>query len=306
MKKYKVFFPAWAGMILSGYSASAQIQITLRQGFIDSLKNHVTINVVYVIDKAHAHPNPGSKDGDMHIAGRSDQVELPTVAEIMNAKGQTAAVNLVHSVEGSDQTVDLTGVWRLWCEHAGEDEQVQGLPLNQFNSTNPPHVFEIHPIIKLKQFNLLPSLKPIDGFTYKKAEDALMRYAATRCQIIPNNDNTITIQTNGVGFNYVECRIELLPNPVEVEDGRFQFCKILSLDGDVVAQKVRIAFVKDSKPEKKVKTKHEGDVLHIIAIPRIDLALVAFRVNHATDTKFPNILSWNLPFELVAVALVED
>jgi len=283
---------------------SAQIEITLRKSFIDSFKNKVTINVNYTVDKAHAHPNAPSKDGDMHIAGRAEKVGLPIVAEIMNAAGQTSSVNLIHNIEGTDQTVLMTGVWRIWCEHAGEDEQVQGEPLDAFNTTNPAHVFEIHPITQLKNFNLLPSLKPINGFTYKKADDALLRYAATRCQIIPKT-KTITIQTNGVGFNYVDCKIEVLPDSNVVEDGRFVFCRILTPDGDVVAQKVRVAFVKDSKPEKKVKTLKVGKTMHIIAIPRIDLALVSFRADHHDDPNFPDILSWNLPFELVAVAVVQ-
>lgn len=282
---------------------NAQIQITLREGFIDSFKNTVTISTAYIIDKAHARPNPGSKDGDMHIAGRSEDIGLPVVAEIMNAKGTTEAVDLVHSIEGTDESVAVTGVWRLWCEHAGDDEQIQGAPLTQFQSTNPAHVFEIHPITQLKNFDLLSSLKPIRGFTYKKAEDALLRYAATRCHIVPNNDGTVTIQTNGVGFNYVDCKIEVLGAPFVVADGRFVFCKILTLDDEVVAQKVRVAFVGNSKPEEKVKVLNPGDQMHIIAIPRIDLALVAFRVNHANDSRFPDILSWNLPFELVAVAV---
>src|SRR3981081_2802034 len=107
------------------YWASAQIQITLRQSFIDSIKNKVTISVDYVIDKAHAQPNSPAKDGDMHIAGRAETIGLPIVAEIMNAASTPKPVSLVHSVEGSDQVVSLTGVWRIWCEHAGEDQQLQ-------------------------------------------------------------------------------------------------------------------------------------------------------------------------------------
>jgi hypothetical protein len=283
--------------------ANGQIQITLRQSFIDSIKNTVTIKTAYIIDKAHAHPNSPSKDGDMHIAGRAETIGLPIVAEIMNASGKPQSVSLVHSLEGSDSTVIVTGVWRLWCEHAGEDVQVQGRPLTQFHSTNPAHVFEIHPITGLNNFNLLTSLKPITGYTYKNVEDALMRYTATRCHIIPKDDSTIIIQTNGVGFNYVDCKIEILNSPFKTEDGRFIFCKILKKDGEVVAQKVRVGFVKGSKPEQKVKGLNVGDQMNIIAIPRIDLALVSFRISHANDSEFPDILSWNLPFELVAVAV---
>ncbi len=35
-------------------------------------------------------PNPPSKDGDLHVAGRTEEVGLPIVAEIMNAKFQKA------------------------------------------------------------------------------------------------------------------------------------------------------------------------------------------------------------------------
>jgi hypothetical protein len=285
--------------------ANAQIQITLRQSFIDSIKNTVTIKTVYIIDKAHAHPNSPSKDGDMHIAGRGESIGLPIVAEIMNAAGTPQAVSLVHSLEGSNDTVSITGVWRLWCEHAGQDEQVQGKPLTQIQSTNPAHVFEIHPITRLRNFNLLSSLKPITGYTYKNAEDALMRYSATRCHIIPNADGTVTIETNGVGYNYVDCKIEILNDPFEIDDGLFLFCKILTKNGDLVAQKVRVGFVKDSKPEQKVKELHVGNQMHILAIPRIDFALVSFRLSHGNDSAFPDILSWNLPFELVAVAVLQ-
>ena len=291
--------------ILCANGAFAQIQITLRRSFIDSLKNKVTISADYVVDKAHAHPNPPAKDGDMHIAGRAESIGLPIVAEIMNAKGQTSAVQFVHSVEGTDRTTGITGVWRIWCEHAGEDLQVQGEPLTAFQTTNPPHVFEIHPITRFGTFNLLPTLKPIVGFDYKTAEDALFRYAAARSQILVNSDNTVTIQTNGIGFNYVECKIELLNEPVEEDDGRFVFCKILSLENEIIAQKVRVAFVKGSRPETVEESLAVGKMMHIVAIPRIDLALVAFRADHANDTRFPNILNWNLPFELVAVAVVE-
>jgi hypothetical protein len=293
-------------LLLTTTSTFAQIQITLRKSFIDSLKNKITITTDYTIDIAHKTPNPVSKDADMHIAGRSEDVGLPMVAEIMNAAGQPQALKFVHSVEGKDQKTPLTGVWRLWCEHAGEDIQDQGEEIPKITTTNPPHVFEVHPITKLGTFDLLPTLHPIgDKFTYKKADDALFRYAATRCTLVPDGDN-VMIQTNGIGFNYVECKIELLDNPVIEDDGRFIFCRITSLDDEVVAQKVRIGFVLNSPPEKKVKTLAVGKTMHIIAIPRIDLALVSFRLKNADNPKFPNILSWNLPFELIAVAVMPN
>jgi hypothetical protein len=85
----------------------------LKNSFIEQNKNRATIDATYTVDKAHAHPNPPAKDDDMHIAGRApNEVGLPTVAEIMNTADENAAVDLVHHVEGTKKTTNVTGAWR--------------------------------------------------------------------------------------------------------------------------------------------------------------------------------------------------
>ena len=49
----------------------ADTQITLKNSFIEKYKNRATITATYTVDAAHKKPNPASKDGDMHIAGRA-------------------------------------------------------------------------------------------------------------------------------------------------------------------------------------------------------------------------------------------
>src|SRR2546426_216605 len=90
----------------------AEVEIVLKSSFIETYKNRATINVNYVIDKAHKTPNPPSKDGDMHVAGRAQEVGLPIVAEIMNARFHRNAVDLVHQLEGTGQSIQLSGAWR--------------------------------------------------------------------------------------------------------------------------------------------------------------------------------------------------
>jgi hypothetical protein len=70
-------------------AAQAEIEIVLNNDFIDKYKNRVTFDANYIVDKAHKDPNPGPKDGDLHIAGRASEIQLPTVAEIMNAISET-------------------------------------------------------------------------------------------------------------------------------------------------------------------------------------------------------------------------
>jgi hypothetical protein len=56
--------------------ANAQT-LVLRRIFIERYKNRATIDGMFIVDHAHARPNPPAKDGDLHASGRSDEVGLP-------------------------------------------------------------------------------------------------------------------------------------------------------------------------------------------------------------------------------------
>src|SRR2546421_376739 len=114
--------------LLAG-SVFANIEISLKNEFIEQYKDTATIAVSFVVDKAHKKPNPATKDADLHVAGRADEVGLAIVAEIMNAATQKPAVDAIHAAEGSGHAIPLTGVWRIWCEHCGDVQQNQGKPL---------------------------------------------------------------------------------------------------------------------------------------------------------------------------------
>lgn len=280
----------------------AQVEITLENKFIDLYKDRVTIEAQYTVDKAHVRPNPPSKDGDLHIAGRCPEAQLPVVAEIMNAAAEKSAVGEIHQVESTGRAVAMTGVWRLWCEHAGNYEQVQGKALDAFTTTNPAHVFEIHPVTKLEDEALLDSLHPIRGFIPKRAQDAFTRYEGMQCKIIPDpGGTTTTLVTKGLGYNYVEFLLEVPSKIQEVTDGCFLRTAAMDLTGEVLVQDLRMAFVKGSKPEAELRRRKAGDTMHVLGIPRIDLALVAWRADHAKDR--PYVLDWGLPYEIVIVGV---
>src|SRR5262245_1945401 len=132
---------AFAVFYLLPAVAQAQIEITLKKSFIEKYKDRVKIDADFVVDKAHKILNPTSKDGDMHLAGRSPgEIRLPIVAEIMNAAGAPSAVKTVQAAEGTGTAIPLFGVWRNWCDHAGGDQQTRGAPLETFDTTNPDHV----------------------------------------------------------------------------------------------------------------------------------------------------------------------
>ena len=304
-----IFFPL---------AASAQIQITLKNTFIEKFKDRATIDATFTVDKAHKTPNPASKDGDLHVAGRAPEIGLATVSEIMNAKDEDAAVKAIHAAEPTHKSVKLSGAWRIWCEHGGDDKQVQGAPLTKpFDTTNPPHVFEVHPITSLNGNSISESLKPITGFATKDAETSFTSYENKKCQLVPDGTKkTTTIITSMAGFNYVEFRIKLLEAPHTVADGMMVFASVLKLkapddtanedeeDDAIIVQKRRMVFVKGSAPETAVKSLAKGAVLHVLGVPRISLTLVSFRTHNTK--KFPGILNWNLPYEMLIVAVYND
>src|SRR4030095_590328 len=298
-------------LLICFFYSNSQITITLRKSFVDSFKNKVTIAANYEVYFAHPHPNTGAKDGDLHFAGFDKKIGLPIVAEIMNAKEFDDAVKVVHDFEGKgkpDKKVNVTGVWRLWCEHPGDIEAFkQGKMKIEIENTNPAHVFEIHPITKIDTIDVARSLHKISGFKYKDAEDAFGRYSNLRCKI-RQTAKTVTIETNGIGYNYVNFWLKFNSSSnLIVSDGLFGFCTIFNSDfdpndddqGDLISHKMRIAFVKGSELYEKAKAAKKGDLIHVVGIPRISLVLISWRAANASQR--PEVVNWNLPFELVAV-----
>ena len=295
----RTLWSAVAVLLSVAPAARADINIVLQNEFIEHYKRRVTIDTTFIVDKAHRRPNAPSKDGDLHVAGRADEVKLPIVAEIMNARDDPQAVAAIHAAEGRDSPVELSGAWRLWCEHAG-GEQVQGRPLRRFTSTNPDHVFEVHPVTRLNGRDLSHTLKPIPGFRTKDAHDAFAKYESLRCQIIPDTDRT-TLVTTMAGFNYVEFVMELNQEAVDSDDGGLLvLCKVRDLEGELLVRNRRMVLPPGSRVEQQVRGKPAGTRVHVLGLPRINLSLVSWRTQAAAEGR-TDVLTWTLPYEIIVV-----
>jgi hypothetical protein len=90
-----------------------------------------------------------------------------------------------------------------------------------------------------------------------------------------------------------------------MEDGGLSvFARVLNLDGDLLVSKRRMVFVKESGPWKKLKTMQAGDEMIVLGIPRMSLALLSWRIDHADDR--PEVLDWDFPYEMVIVATFQN
>jgi hypothetical protein len=303
------FRPACRGLVLftlglawlaTPSCINGQIRITLKNSFIEKYKNRTSIGVTFTVDKAHARANAPSKDGDLHIAGRAPEVRLPIVAEIMNAGQHADWVQTIHDAEGTGNPLHMSGAWRIWCEHGGLSDQVQGKTLRAFSTTNPEHVFEIHPVTSIEGVDYTGSLVPIEGYEPKTAEEAFTSYEDKRSRITVNGaKRTTTIETAMAGMNYVEFVMKLTGPPWQVPDGSLVMVEVHDLEGELLIHNRRMVLPKGSAAEIALRTATVGDEFHVLGMPRINLAILSWRTRNRTSR--PEVLTWNLPYEIIIV-----
>jgi hypothetical protein len=117
---------------------------------------------------------------------------------------------------------------------------------------------------------------------------------------------TTTLHTNGIGFNYVEFIIELneTPKNATVDGGMTVFAEVQTLEDELLVRKRRMIFAPGTEPLARLKGLQKCDRLHVLGIPRVNLAIISWRTSHRRDR--PEVLRWNLPYEMIIAAVYDD
>ncbi len=301
-------------LISSPLTVRADITVSLTKGFVKKWKDKATIPTSFRVDKKHDGPNSigtGSNDGDIHLAGRDSLVLLPMVAEIVNGKRESDTFDFLKQLAEGD-TVPLVGVWRLWFEHPGHEDQIMGKTVPVPTNTNPDHIFEFHPVAKFGTFDCLDSLLPIkDGskeFRGYPAETAFKSYEQ-RPGTISMSNNGIMITSNKAQYNYVEFEMRLAGKPKDVGDGFIVLADVFNADSSAEDEPLtehprRMIFVKGSPPADQVATMKKGGKLHALGVPRVNLNEV-----HAIVSQLQGHDEYSeggLPYEIIIVAVLKD
>ena len=282
----------------------SSVRIVLDRAFIDQYADRVTIDTTFMVDRVGRFAHANYLDGDLHVAGRSDQIGLPIVAEVENAVLRPDVVDSIHGAAGSGAPVKLTGVWRVWSEHFGSAEETQGRELEPFDRTNPPHVFEIHPVTCVDGFDLSGSFVPVRGFRPEPAGVVFRSLNASRFRIVPG-ERSVTMYARRREYNDADFVMRLTDDPPRVvADGRFVYADVLDARGTLLARRIRMVFVRDTAPAAIVKGLRAGDRLRVFGIPRFDLSEVAARLVRASDD--PHVLDGTLPYEIVIVGVYPE
>src|SRR5207249_1540505 len=109
--------------------------------------------------------------------------------------------------------------------------------LSAFTTTNPEHVFEIHPILRVGKDSIPDSWVPITGYTPKVADDAFTNYENRPSHIRVSADGkTTTITTTMGGYNYVEFKLVVNGPQNVASDGRFVMAEVLDMSDDLLVR----------------------------------------------------------------------
>ena len=293
-----------AAIVALGQAPAIAETLVLDKSFVATYQDKATISVSFEVDEHPQAPHSQKSDGDMHIAGRASEVGLPLVAEIVNARSKEnkGALDLVKQT-ASGRTVRVAGAWRIWFEHLGKVDMVQFDKVEVPTTTNPAHLFEIHPITDFADQNLRQaSFQPIPGYQAYDAAKAFAFYEGVDATV-EGSKSAIMLESGTGRYNYAEFFIEPTGAPQKVGDGLLVLAEVyVAADSEeaITAQPRRMVFVSGTAPAKAIAALPEGERLHVLGIPRVNLAEVAaLAADHVDDP-----VQVKLPYEMIVVAVL--
>jgi hypothetical protein len=289
---------------VNGMFSSKEIEIEINKSFIEKYKDRVTIATTFTVDKAMQNPIARVFDGDLHMSGRAPEIALPAVAEIANGAMAKKAMALVHGAEGTGKPLKISGVWRIWPEHGGGEKQDQGEPLVAMTSDNPSHVFEIHPVTRIGDVEVLDTFVPVEGFLPGDAQACFEIYEKVECTLTVKPSAVSMVTRKGLR-NDVEFIMEITEDrQIKVPGGRFVIASARDLKGNLLVKRLRMVFTQDTPPEKVVRRLKRGNRLHVFGIPRVDFAEISRRA--MGSQKDPALLVKPLPYEIIICGVYQD
>ena len=277
------------------------VTVRFSRAFLEANRERITLQTEFTVDVAARMINPAVFDGDIHIAGRSPDIGLRMVAEIMNAKTAPAAVAMVRRAQATRRPIRLVAVPRYWPEHAIGVPHRQGEPMPRLANANPDHLFELHPVIEVEGLDLRYTLHPVEGYRPFHAATAFDHLDHADVQFRIQGDSVL-VRTSAGLWNDVHFVLELTDRPARVlEDGAYLTGRARDLAGNVLRDSVRVVLVGGSPPDRAIRGMPPRTWIHVWGQPRVSLdGLVSLIEAAAADTTSHTAA---MPYEVVIVGV---
>jgi hypothetical protein len=213
-------------------------------------------------------------------------------------------VELIRQSRETERPVRLTGAWRLWPEHAFGPREEQGRQSRPLPNANPDHVFEIHPVTRAGRISLLHTLRPVEGYLPGSPGRTFEIYQSAEYALEIKPESVILTVTTGL-YNDVHFLMQLTGDtPLVVRDGRFVQAAVLDLEGNQLVERIRMVFLRDTPPERAVRSLRRGARLHVWGKPRVSLAEIS-RITRQSSTS-PALLEGRLPYEMLILGVYPE
>jgi hypothetical protein len=321
---YKSALRALLTLLVLATSVPAQeFTLELDNNFVRAHHNRVAVDVRFTVVGAQTNAHSPAKDGEVHIsgtavfAGTNRPLGFATVAEIMLAQqyeGPSGHLQFIANEGRANRPVRLRGVWRLWGEH-GDRLFRQGTfpaPSTWNPRTNPPHIFEIHPVTHLERegrtISFLDDFRFLPGFTdvtrVQRTRGAFGLFERMTCRIEPGQ-RTTRLTGSRQQYNFVGFVAELRgrPEPTPSGDGVFIRADIFDQAGrgvrgaEPLARDVRLVFTAGTSPEAELRRIRGDGRMRLVGFARISLTPVNEAI--ASGRRFEG----KFPYEIVITSL---
>ncbi len=270
------------------------------RAFLESNRERITLETDFTVDVVARMVNPAAFDGDIHIAGRSPDIGLRMVAEIANARTAPAAIARLRNAEKTRKPVRMVAVPRYWPEHAIGLPHRQGGPMPRLETSNPDHLFELHPVIAIGNLDLRYTLHPVEGYRPFHASSAFdhLDHAEVRFRL---QGDSVLVETSAGLWNDVHFVLELTDRPVRVrEDGAYLSGRARDFSGNVLEDSIRVVLIGRSPPDIAIRGLPPRSWIHVWGLPRINLDGLVRLMESAGDSA--SHLT-KMPYEIVILGV---
>ncbi len=284
-------------------------ELWLRESLVKERSQEILTSIeavpVHIGEKAH----PISQDCDLHVPIRSEDIKVPMLGEIKNACSMPEGAKSTYWTEElrplENKAVKAEGVFRVWLEHPPEDEgerQCECDELPEYDSSNPDHMVELHPLTRLDNQSFLDHVKAIkkganqyEGSQGKRLASTLERKKITIQKETEDRKAYIVIRGPKTGYNHWTLDTTVKMKPQKVKDGhRF---KVDVLSGSRVVKVNLTAFtIEGTEADNSISQLKAGDTVTLFGLMRLDLRTI-LQLAKGTETEI------KMPYEMAVLSV---
>lgn len=284
-------------------------ELWLRESLVREHSQEILTSIDAVPINIGERAHPIGEDCDLHVPLRSEAIKVPVLGEIKNACSMPEGVSSTYWTEElqprENTTVKAEGVFRVWLEHPPAEEgerQCECEELPEYESSNPDHMVELHPLIRLGDTSFLEHVKEIKkgikqykGSPGKRLVSTLERKKITIEKETEDGETYIVIRGPKTGYNHWTLEAQIKTRPKKVKDGHYFTVDVLS-GTQVVKENLPAFTIEGTEADNEISVAKVGDKATLFGLMRLDLKTILRLVRNAEK-------EIKMPYEMAVLAV---